>query len=173
MSIYTESYNSFKRVIYIKASVQEVFGAWTKPNLLSTWFLKRATFYDSKNVLKPENVSFEVGDRYEWVWHAWDSVLEGTITAVQPNSSCKFTFGDAGNVELLFTSTPQDETKIELVQSNIPDESIQNIKHYYLGCQLGWSFWLTNLKSYLEHGILLDDRKRTTEGDSRFDIVNA
>ena len=34
------------------------------------------------------------------------------------------------------------------------EETKMNI---YNGCSCGWTFWLANLKAYLEHGILLNE----------------
>jgi hypothetical protein len=62
---------------------------------------------------------------------------------------------------------------LTLRQFEIPtdEENKLNIHH---GCSNGWTFWLANLKAYLEHGILLNE----TEFDLRdiplsgFEFVN-
>ena len=59
-------------------------------------------------------------------------------------------------VELEFI---QHDKEVELIlrQNNIPTDE-KNMVNVHMGCNLGWSFWMVNLKAWLEHGILLNDR---------------
>jgi len=45
---------------------------------------------------------------------------------------------------------------------------------YHYGCSTGWTFWLANLKAWLEHGILLNDRGTDLLEDPRagYEFVN-
>jgi len=45
---------------------------------------------------------------------------------------------------------------LSLNQSKIPLDEKSKLEIFY-GCSNGWAFWLTNLKSFLEHGILLNE----------------
>jgi len=44
--------------------------------------------------------------------------------------------------------------------------------HY--GCSNGWTFWLANLKAYLEHGILLNETEIDLRGEelAGYEFVN-
>jgi len=45
---------------------------------------------------------------------------------------------------------------VSLKQFNIPEDDESKLKIHF-GCSNGWTFWLTNLKAYIEHGILLNE----------------
>ena len=50
------------------------------------------------------------------------------------------------------------ETIVELVESNLPTDDETMLKHY-VGDSKGWIFYLTNLKSVLEGGLDLRNKK--------------
>jgi len=96
----------------------------------------------------------EAGDSYTWQWHNWDEMANGEVLHANGKDfleisfeSCKVSIHieDKGTARLLILK--QYEIKTD-------EESKLNI-HY--GCSNGWTFWLTNLKAYLEHGILLNE----------------
>jgi hypothetical protein len=41
----------------------------------------------------------------------------------------------------------------------------------FVGCITGWTFWLTNLKAYLEHNITL--HAKGLKQDETMDLVNS
>jgi len=43
-----------------------------------------------------------------------------------------------------------------------------------MGCSQGWSFWMVNLKAWLEHGILLNEKEAIEQelGIDSAEIVN-
>ncbi|MBT8283480.1 MAG: SRPBCC domain-containing protein, partial [Muriicola sp.] len=51
-----------------------------------------------------------------------------------------------------------DQVLVTLIQTNIPTDE-KNKMNIHVGCSNGWTFWLANLKAYLEHGILLNETK--------------
>ena len=73
-----------------------------------------------------------------------------------------------GKDELEFTFAGQSKVHIQLIpdsgsvlvvlkQYEIPADEESKL-HIHVGCSNGWTFWLANLKAYLEHGILLHER---------------
>lgn len=46
---------------------------------------------------------------------------------------------------------------MELVQAKIPTDEISKVR-LHLGCQNGWTFYLTNLKSIMEGGLDLRNK---------------
>lgn len=157
-------WTSFKRRIFINQSVERVFGAWATAALIETWFLKSCSFSDHKGNSKSNNARIETGDTYEWVWHGWpEHKQNGEITKVIDNEEIGLTFGEAGDVTLKFHDTGS-ETELKLEQGNIPDNEFAKYNYFY-GCTMGWSFWMVNLKAYLEHGIVLDERSGNYKGD--------
>ena len=99
------------------------------------------------------------GDTYEWMWHGWpDEVLEkGTVLSNNEKNTLKFSFGKAGNVQVEVKEAGGD-TLVELLQYDIPTTEEGQV-NYHIGCTKGWLFYLANLKSVLEGGLDLRNRK--------------
>ena len=65
-----------------------------------------------------------------------------------------FTFDDSKvSVKL---EEKHNVTIVTLTQFEIPEDDESKFRIHF-GCSNGWTFWLTNLKAYLEHGILLNE----------------
>lgn len=152
-------WNSFEKKIYIKSPVEKLYSLWSSEKGLTEWFLKSAKFRRDDRIL---NATEEIngGDTYTWQWHNWDGKEEGKVLDTNGKDFILMEFGNS-KLEVKFLSKG-DITIVALKQYDIPqdEESKLNI---YCGCNHGWTFWLTNLKAYLEHGILLNE----TEQDLR------
>ncbi|WP_435138081.1 SRPBCC family protein [Formosa sp. A9] len=165
------SWQSFTKKIFIKASLEQLFWCWTTEAGITAWFLKDAKFLRADSKLSPSS-TIKKGDSYVWQWHNWDGKEEGRILDVQNNTSVSFSF--AGSCEVT-VSLEQHDTAIlvTLTQTKIPNDDKSKLEIFY-GCSNGWTFWLANLKAYLEHGIVLNE----TEIDLRpyplsgFEFVN-
>lgn len=147
-------WDSFTKKIYIKAEVEKLFRLWTTEKGITSWFLSNAEYL--RNGVKIDtDKTVQAGDTYTWRWHNWDGKEEGKVLEVKDNEFVKFTF--AGENDLLVTFE-QKETSVllTLTQSNIPQDEKSKLEIFY-GCSNGWTFWLANLKAYLEHGILLNE----------------
>lgn len=155
------NWNSFTKKIYIKSSAEKLYQCWTTSEGLESWFLKKAVFTRSEKDLKKNEV-ISVGDHYTWFWHNWDGQEKGEILEVKPNESLIFSFADTCRVIITF-ETVNDAVLVSLTQDNIPTDDANKLKIFY-GCSNGWTFWLANLKAYLEHNILLNE--------THFDLTN-
>ena len=152
-------WTQFSKRVYINAELASVYNAWTKSEVLETWFLSKASFFtkDDKKILPSESVASE--SVYKWNWFAQDYYEEGTINQSNGIDFLEFTFvGDC--IVQIQLSKERNQTLVTLTQSKIPldNNSKKNIR---LGCAFGWSFYLLNLKSLLEGGI--DLRNKDTE----------
>jgi uncharacterized protein YndB with AHSA1/START domain len=158
-------WSQFTRKIRIKASINDVYQAWVDREKISTWFLKSAV------QLNPIDGRSHVsnGDVVEWRWNNYENPAEIEILEANDQGSFKFTFGYGMTVKVAF-SKENDYTIVTLTQYNIPtgEESKMN---FHVGCRQAWSTWLMNLKSWLEHGILLHDSDLGLR-DDLFDFVN-
>ena len=146
--------------IAVKATIDEVYAAWSTPVEIEKWFLSHAEFSDENNVLLSKTQQALKGDRYKWVWYLYNDIELGTITEANEKDFFQFTF--AGNCLVEINLREEFEyTIVELTQKNIPtdENSKRNIR---LGCHNGWSFYLINLKSVLEGGLDLRNK------DNRF-----
>ena len=47
---------------------------------------------------------------------------------------------------------------VTLKQYDMPTDEKTKLD-IYNGCSCGWTFWLANLKAFLEHGILLNEKE--------------
>lgn len=165
------SFDKFIKKIHIKAPVEKLYWCWSTEDGLTSWFLRAADHIrDGKRINHQTQV--KVGDEYLWMWHNWDGEEKGVVKAANDKDHIVYTF--AGDCDLDIQLFEQEQgTLLVLTQSGIPtdDESKMNI---YCGCNTGWSFWLTNLKAFLEYGILLNETNIDLRDDpnAAFEYVN-
>jgi uncharacterized protein YndB with AHSA1/START domain len=152
------NWSRFEVRIPVKASPKDLYMAWATKKGLEHWFLRLAEFKTATGLLRTANEFVETGDHYKWLWHGWpDETVEiGTITSCNGKDQLSFTFGNAGDCTVSIKSI-EGENMVELVQENIPADDA-GMRNYHLGCKMGWTFYLANLKSVLEGGIDLRNK---------------
>lgn len=146
------NWESFTKRIFINAPIESVYRSWATPSKLETWFLEQARFRSGQSD-RSANELVQKGDKFTWKWHNWDFKEDGTVLKANGTDAISYTFGEGGRVDIALKRA-DESTELSLTQSDIPtdDESKMDI---FVGCNTGWTFWLTNLKAYLEHGITL------------------
>lgn len=155
------SFDSFTKKIYIKSSLEKVYDSWATESGICSWFLRKASYVTSSSRVREAHEYIEAGDTYVWEWHNWDGKESGKI--LEANGRDRLVFSFAGSCKVTIElSTTGDKVLLGLRQENIPLEEDAKME-IHVGCSNGWTFWLTNLKAYLEHGILLHE----TEEDLR------
>ncbi len=158
MNEFNYDWTQFTREIFIQADLPTVFAAWAKPNEITKWFIA-----STQQERPPEEV-VQVGDDYLWHWHQ-DVQATGTFLDVVENERLQFTFGDqATDLDKKIVVTVQftdlgDTTSIVLKQENLPDTERGHVQ-WHMGCNMGWSFFMTNLKALLEHGVDLRETEQ-------------
>ena len=156
------NWTTFTKRIAIKASMPDLYNAWTKAADIETWFLSGCTNYDGNGQELDQDTNISPGDSYAWSWYCYDITEKNKITEANGVDHIQFYF--AGECPIDITLEQEGEYVIvELVQSNIPtdDESKQNIR---LGCDSGWSFFMVNLKSIYEGGPDLRNKDDNLKG---------
>jgi uncharacterized protein YndB with AHSA1/START domain len=149
-------WTEFKQKEYIKAPVKEVFLKWATPKGITEWFIKNAEYTSQDGKIRNENEIVKLGDNYTWHFYS-GLVMKGTVLDVVPDSSFKFTFGkkEPGSDEDVIVNISffkkDSMTEIELTQSNIADNEYGRVT-YNLSCMVGWSYYMTNLRSLFEAG---------------------
>jgi uncharacterized protein YndB with AHSA1/START domain len=136
-------YNVDMRTLYL---------AWATPDGLEKWFLRKADFFTIPKRLRAGDEQIAKEDTYTWYWHGYDnSVSEnGSVLEANGRDFIKFTFTGKSTVSVNF-STRNGLTIVDLLQEDIPQESDPE-KNLLVQCQIGWTFYLANLKSVMEGG---------------------
>lgn len=172
MSIsFSKDWSQFTRRIFIKAPIEKVFNAWAVQGQMEEWFLLKAEFSRNNSSLQNGD-AIVTGDSFLWKWHGWDEAeQQGEVLSLIANKQMSMTFSPAGIVTVDFIKTEDNLTQLILHQSSIPTDEDGKLNFFY-GCSLGWSFWMVNLKAWLEHGILLDERDMNFDDNRRLEVVN-
>jgi len=153
------NWSEFKLRVNINATVSKVYAAWISSAGLMSWFLRKAIFHSADGTLREADEPVAAGDQYEWYWHGYpDSVMEkGKVLSANGRDKLVFTFSLGCPVSISIY-TQHDETIVELVESNLPTDE-ETMRKHYLGDSKGWIFYLANLKSVLEGGLDLRNKK--------------
>ena len=155
------NFDSFTKKIYIKAPLAKLYWCWGTAEGISSWFLSSAKYSSTDGEKREPKDKIRPEDSYVWEWHNWDGQEKGTILQANGSDFIEFSFAGVSKVSVTLEDMG-NAVLVTLKQYEIPtdDQNKLNIHH---GCSNGWTFWLANLKAYLEHGILLNE----TEFDLR------
>ena len=149
-------WTEFRQKEYIKVPMREVFLKWATPKGITEWFIKDAEYESTDGKRRATSEVVKPGDKYTWHFYS-GLVMKGKVLDAVPDSSFKFTFGkkEPGSDEDVIVNVSLSEkdsmTEIELTQSNIADNEYGKVS-YNLSCMLGWSYFMTNLRSMFESG---------------------
>ncbi len=145
-------WTQFTQKVAVAAPVEKVFQMWTDPVQLRSWFPA-----DAKNELKK-------GGQFEWKLPA--GVKEkGKVISFKRPSKLSFTF--AGSICDVTFSKDKRGSLVTLHQHDIP-QTEKGRYDIYLNCSCGWTFYLTNLKTFLEYGIDLRDNSTHKSKNAAF-----
>jgi uncharacterized protein YndB with AHSA1/START domain len=163
-----KKWDSFTKRILIEKPADDVYRCWATKGFIEEWFLEKADYVEGEIHRKADELVHK-GDQFFWKWNNWDFTEEGQILEANGKDVISFTFGSGGIVTVKLMEK-EGSTEVTLVQDNIPtdEESRMNL---FVGCITGWTFWLTNLKAYLEHGITL--HAKGLQQDETTDLVNS
>ncbi|WP_353779467.1 SRPBCC domain-containing protein [Winogradskyella sp. 3972H.M.0a.05] len=148
------TWNAFEKKIYLKYPLEKLYWLWATKEGITSWFLSNAKYFDSLGEERSHEEYIKAGDSYSWFWHNWDGQEDGKVIEANGKDFLQFEFADS----LLDINLEQegDVVILTLKQHNIPTDNDSKLKIHF-GCSNGWTFWLTNLKAYVEHGILLNE----------------
>ena len=147
-------WNSFEKKIYIHTTLETLYNLWATEKGITSWFLSNAKYISENGDKKEETDSIQTGDTYTWHWHNWDGKAEGKITQANGKDFIEFSF--EGSMVSVNLEDKNGVIIVTLKQFEIPEDDESKLKIHF-GCSNGWTFWLTNLKAFVEHGILLNE----------------
>lgn len=153
------NFSQFKLRVNVKCTIQQAYDRWATPGGLESWFLRKATFTDPEGNARKKKDAIQSGDLYDFKWYGYpDEVGEkGTVIKANGKDNFSFTFSLKCPVDISMY-TEHGETIIELFESKLPTDKETVAKHF-VGDSRGWIFYLTNLKSVLEGGLDLRNKK--------------
>jgi uncharacterized protein YndB with AHSA1/START domain len=150
-------WTQFKLRIEIKASPSRVFKAWTDDKLVSMWFT-------TKTIIEPKK-----NGRVYYEWLGGDK-FDTRIIDIKKDRLFLIPFGGKGEKIKVTMAKTKSGTVCEIHQFDMKT-SPKDKWAMHKGCETGWTFFLTNLKSYLEHGI--DLRSHDREKSYKQNYVNS
>jgi len=141
--------------------MKKLYTAWTSAAELEKWFLRQALYtgVDKKPVRRTVNAT--KGCAFQWEWYGYDGVEKGVVKEANGKDHVRFTF--ANSLVDVHLRQVGKEVVVELVQSGIPADPASK-KNIRLGCHVGWTFWLANLKSVHEGGVNLRNTNEELTG---------
>ncbi|AYN68658.1 SRPBCC domain-containing protein [Euzebyella marina] len=153
------TFESFTKKIYLKSSLKKLYWCWATKEGICTWFLSSAQYATKEGEIRKMDEPVQEGDNYVWEWHNWNGQEKGQILFANGVDHLEFSFAGSCKVSIKLKEV-NSFILLTLNQYDIPtdEKSKMNI---YNGCSNGWTFWMANLKAYVEHGILLNE----TEND--------
>lgn len=153
-------WTAFTRKILIDSSIDKIYPLWATPDGLKSWFLRKADFTNSGNAPIDGHKMVQVGDTYIWGWHNWTE-YEAKGQILEANQKDHIVFSFEGSTVSVDLKNQDASTLVTLRQYNIPTDE-ENKMQVHVGCSNGWTFWLTNLKIFCEHRILVNDTSGIT-----------
>lgn len=160
----------FRKRIHIQKSISELYKAWATKAAIEQWFLEKADYRSPEGAIRAADQPFQKDDHFSWKWHNWNFTEEGRILEANGSDRVSFTFGAGGNVQVDLKDAGKRGTEVILTQDAIPTDEKSKM-HLFVGCSTGWTFWMANLKAWLEHGITL--HATGLQQDETADLVNS
>ena len=151
------NFSEFKLRVNIKTSVENAYKAWATPAGLEAWFLKLVIKDKDGNIRGGEEMVQE-GDDYalSLITRPDNVILTGKILKANGKDLFSLTFSKGCPVTISIYRE-QDETIVQLLESNLPTDE-ESIRKHFVNDSKGWIFYLTNLKSVLEGGLDLRNK---------------
>lgn len=142
----------FSITFFYYAPLERVFRAWATPGGLESFFVEECRTARGKDEL------VRAGEEYLFRYvHGFEH--GGRFLGLRENEQLAFTFGEM-KVEVTFTEVAGG-ARVVLQQSGIEDQVMS-----HMNCRSCWLYFMTNLKSVLEHGIDLRDKEHPERASS-------
>lgn len=153
--------SSFIHAIILKAPVEKVYDYIATPSGIIKWFIGKAKYFYKDSNIRLGNERAQKGDSLLWNWLNKDLELKGVVTESTENKTFSFTFSPLFIVSIELTATDDNYTRLTLKQE-YQDSATKN-DFAYINCCTCWVFFMTNLKSVVEHGIDLREKEIADE----------
>ncbi len=164
-------WNSFIKKIYIHTTTNKLYDLWATPRGITSWFLQHAEYVNQEGKIREPQEHIQKGDIYTWQWHNWDINAKGDVLEANGKDYIEISF-ESSKVSIQLEEK-NNITIVTLTQFEIPEDEESKLQIHY-GCSNGWTFWLANLKAYVEHGVLLNETEINLQENelSGYEFVN-
>lgn len=157
-------WSRFRSEIFIGRPPSIVFRAWTLPSEIEKWFIEECQVTTRDGKARGNNEFIQSGDQFRWAFGEKEAE-SGLILEISQDSRLCFTISGSSRlsvkVNIQFKSV-EGGTQIELLQENMPLAEEDRVS-WYLDSKVAWTFFLANLKAYLEHNVDLRFTKYSNE----------
>jgi uncharacterized protein YndB with AHSA1/START domain len=144
--------------VAIAAEPREVLKAWSTIAGMEGFFVEMMRITGPDGSERREDAAAQPRDRYVWRWHNGRR-LSGEYLRAESDNEVRFSFGDS---KVSVMALPyQSGSLLRLRQYEIPDTEDARM-HVHVNCRAAWVYFLTVLKTRLEHGIDARDKSRET-----------
>ena len=149
-------YGEIRRSIYINASLSMVYDSWAISEDLEKWFVENKAVKEEDQDGKNLNSSIEKSDHFKWEgFLSPNTLMSGHVSKIKKDSYIIFEFEEGSSLHLSFKSIDIGRTEVRLVHTfKVQEMDKKHFLHHQYS--ISWTFWLVNLKAFLEHGITLD-----------------
>lgn len=152
--------SEFHHSILLKAPLKEVYKYFATPAGLKKWFMGTAEYISKEGLARKPDEFICAGDNYHWKWLEKDFEVKGTVLEVTQNQSVRFSFG-ALFVLTISAGEQNGRTLFTLKQEYAPGAAKNDFTH--INCCVCWAFFVTNIKSVIEHGFDLRETEAHEE----------
>ncbi|MFH2057216.1 MAG: SRPBCC domain-containing protein [bacterium] len=136
-------WTQFLLKVNINAAPARVFRAWTMSSELNKWFTYSGSIDPHK------------GGTFRQVFID-GTTFDSEVLEIRKGSLLRFTFGKVEKVEVKIRKSGKGaECWLKQYDMKTGPNDKWNM---HMGCRIGWTFFLANLKAYLEHGVDLRSR---------------
>ena len=162
-----DKWTSFSLAGDYNTDIRTLYEAWATTKGIEKWFLRKANFYTVPRRTRDADEFIMKEDTYDWYWYGYSDqdVEKGSILEANGTDYVKFTFS-GGSTVCINISSRNGISLVELKQDNIPLEDDPK-KNLLVQCQAGWTFYLANLKSVIEGGVDLRNKKLDVQSNFR------
>lgn len=149
---------TFDLYVAINAAPETVLNKWSTINGMESFFVQMMQITGPHGEFRAPESLAKSGDRFVWRWHNGRRVT-GEYLASDSENEVRFTFGES-RISVAVQSY-KNGSLLHLKQYDIPDTEDARM-HIHVNCRAAWVYFLTVLKTLLEHGVDGRDKTRVT-----------
>jgi uncharacterized protein YndB with AHSA1/START domain len=148
----------FHLFITIDSTPDRIFQCWATSQGMEDFFVEMMAIRNGDGRMLDPDEPVSEGCRYVWRWDS-GALIAGEFLEVLPGRELIFSFGES---KVRIRLHPGEAgTVLELCQYDMEDTE-QNRMHLHTNCRAAWVYFLTVLKTLLEHGVDGRDKSRAT-----------